>query len=139
MPTRLLVMTSGEVKPRLYFTNKGDDELIPALLSQPWVSYIYELAGAESQTPNPFGGVYLKEPKSIVPNSYRDSLLQNYLHQWDGMTKEQVVAEAKKAIEFIHNRRNQHLDSIVQEENDPRTEVIDLTQQEGERNATNRD
>jgi len=123
--TRLLVMTQSE-DAAVYFTTKGDEELIPALVSQHWRVAIYDMSMASTQTPNPFGGMLLKHPKVIIPNEYSHTLIQNALVQWDGMTKEQVIAEAERSIKMIKDQLFKHLDSIKQEENDPRTEVVNL-------------
>ena len=123
MATRLLVMTQSE-DACLYFTTKGDEELIPALVKQHWRVAIYDMSMATTQTPNPFGGILLKRPMIIIPNEYSHTLIQNALVQWDGMTKEQVIAEAERSIKMIKDHLFKHLDSIKQEEADPRTEVI---------------
>lgn len=121
----LLLLTQSE-DPRAYFTNLPLGELVEALNKQSWRAYIYELKTAETQTPNPFGGAYLKEPIKVVPSEHRNTLLQNYLIEWDGMSKEQVIAETKRAVQAIYDRQNKFLDSIKQEEQHPQTEVIEV-------------
>jgi hypothetical protein len=121
--TRLLVMTQSE-DASLYYTTKGDEELIPALVGQHWRVAIYDMTMATTQTPNPWGGMLLKRPVVVTPNEYAHTLIQNALIQLDGMTKEQVVAEVNRFVGMIYDYQNKHLDSIKREENDPRTEII---------------
>lgn len=119
---KLVVLTQGEI-PHIYLSNLSTDQLVENLNRQWRLGMIYELKTNSVQTPNPFGA-YIQDPIVVRSNELRNTYLQNYLIEWHGMSKEQVVAETKRAVQKIYDQQNKFLDSMKREEEDPRTEII---------------
>src|SRR4051812_41316149 len=119
---KLVVLTVGEI-PCIYLSNFPTDQLVENLNRQWRLGMIYELKTNFVQTPNPFGA-HIQDPIVVRSNELRNTYLQNYLIEWHGMSKEQVVAETKRAVQKIYDQQNKFLDSMKREEEDPRTEII---------------
>lgn len=125
-PKIIIFSQPGATQPRVFLSTMGGPELLNALAVHggPYDIDVWELKVAESQTPNPWQGVYLTGPVRIETGEAMEQTLQNYTQHWDGLGKEQLEIECKRAIEFLNFQLKKQLNQIKEEETNPQVEVI---------------